>query len=278
LTIYEDFFGRATAKRLLRERGPADLMIANNVLAHVPDINDFVEGFAELLKPGGVVTFEFPHLHDLIKKDYIDSIYHEHFSYLSLTSLLHIFPPGGLEIFDVEMLPTHGGSMRVYAQRVDARARKKEPAVERIRQEEETAGLKTVEFYQNLQHRANAIKYDLLEFLIKCKRENKSIAAYGAAAKGNTLLNYAGIKPDLLPCVYDAAPSKQGRFLPGSHIPILAAAEFKKTAPDYVLILPWNLLDEIISTYPHIHEAGGVWVTAIPRITLHRRAKNGFTT
>lgn len=269
LTIYEDFFGRATAKRFLRERGPADLMVGNNVLAHVPDINDFVEGFAELLKPDGVVTFEFPHLHNLIKQDHFDSIYHEHFSYLSLTSLLNIFPPNRLDIFDVETLSTHGGSLRVYAQRMDTRARKREPSVERIRQEEEAAGMKTVEFYHNLQLRADVIKYDLLEFLIKCKREKKTVVGYGAAAKGNTLLNYAGIKPDLLPCVYDASPLKQGRYLPGSRIPILPASKFREITPDYVLITPWNLLDEIVSTYPHIHAAGGSWVTAIPRLTIH---------
>jgi SAM-dependent methyltransferase len=269
LTIYDDFFGRATAKRLLRERGPADLMVANNVLAHVPDINDFVEGFAELLKPDGVVTFEFPSLRKLIEQDHFDSIYHEHFSYLSLTSLLNIFPQNGLDIFDVETLSTHGGSLRVYAQRLDTRARKKEPPVEQMRQEEEAAGLKTVQFYQNLQLRADTIKYDLLEFLIKCKRENKSIVGYGAAAKGNTLLNYAGIKPDLLPCVYDASPLKQGRYLPGSRIPILPASEFQDIKPDYVLITPWNLIDEIVSTFPHIHSTGGSWVTAVPRLAVH---------
>jgi SAM-dependent methyltransferase len=181
LVIYDDFFGRAAAKRLLRERGPADLMVANNVVAHVPDINDFVEGFAGLLKPEGVVTFEFPHLYNLIKHDYFDSIYHEHFSYLSLTSLLNIFPPNGLEIFDVEMLSTHGGSMRVYAQRADTRARPKEPAVEIIRQEEEEAGMKTSKFYANFQLRVDAIKNALLEFLIRCNREDKTVVAYGAA-------------------------------------------------------------------------------------------------
>jgi SAM-dependent methyltransferase len=271
LTIYEDFFGRATAKRLLRERGPADLMVANNVLAHVPDINDFVEGFAQLLKPDGVVTFEFPHLHNLIKQNHFDSIYHEHFSYLSLTALLNIFPTNGLDIFDVEEIPTHGGSLRVYAQRSSG-TRKKEPSVEKMRLEEEAAGMKTVEFYQSVQQRADRIKYDLTEFLIKVKREGKSIVAYGAAAKGNTLLNYAGIKPDLLPRVYDAAPSKQGRYLPGSRIPILPAEDFKKITPDYVLITPWNLLNEITSAYPHIQAAGGAWVTAIPRLTIHQPA------
>jgi SAM-dependent methyltransferase len=271
LTIYEDFFGRATAKRLLRERGPADLMVANNVLAHVPDINDFVAGFAQLLKPDGVVTFEFPHLHNLIRQDLFDTIYHEHFSYPSLTALLNIFPPNGLDIFDVETTLAHGGSLRVFAQRQDVCARKKEDSVELIRRQEEKAGMKTVAFYQGLQLRADLIKDDLLEFLIKCKRDKKSVVAYGAAAKGNTLFNYAGIKTDLVPCVYDAAPSKQGRYLPGSRIPILPAAEFKAVTPDYVLLLPWNLLDEIIPAYPHIHAAGGAWVTAVPRLTIHPR-------
>jgi hypothetical protein len=253
----------------LRERGPADLMVANNVLAHVPDINDFVAGFAQLLKPHGVATFEFPHLYKMVAQNHFDSIYHEHFSYLSLTALLNIFPPNGLDIFDVESLATHGGSLRVYAQRVDVRARSKEPAVDALRQKEEAAGMKTVAYYQDMQKRAEQIKYDLLEFFIKCKREKKSVVAYGAAAKGNTLLNYAGIKPDLLPCVYDLAPSKHGKFLPGSRIPILPAEEFKAITPDYVLVPPWNLLDEIISSYPHIHAAGGSWVTVIPRLTFH---------
>jgi SAM-dependent methyltransferase len=269
LKIYPDFFGRAVAKRLLRQRGPADLMVGNNVLAHVPDINDFLDGFAELLKPDGVVTFEFTHLQKLIEMDQFDSIYHEHFSYLSLTALLNIFPPNGLDIFDVEELSTHGGSLRVYAQRVDKGTRKKEPSIEKIRRKEEAVGMTKVEFYQNSQLRADAIKYALLEFLIKCKREGKSIVGYGAAAKGNTLLNYAGVKPDLLPCVYDASPLKQGRYLPGSRIPILPASEFTQVKPDYVLVTPWNLFDEIVSTYPHIRQDGGKWVTAIPRLKVH---------
>jgi SAM-dependent methyltransferase len=270
LTIYPDFFSRAVARRLLRERGPVDLMIGNNVLAHVPDINDFIEGFAELLKPDGVVTFEFPSLQKLIESDYFDSIYHEHFSYLSLTALLNIFPPHGLDIFDVDEIPTHGGSLRVYAQRIDSRTRKTEPSVEALRKSEEAAGLKTVAFYQTAQVRADIIKYDLLEFLIKCKRERKTVVGYGAAAKGNTLFNYAGIKSDLLPCVYDASPMKKGKYLPGSRIPILSAPEFKDITPDYVLVPPWNLLKEIVSSYPHIEAAGGTWVTAVPRLTIHR--------
>ena len=269
LHIVEEFFSRATARRMLREKGPTDLMIANNVLPHVPDINDFVAGFVIMLKATGVATFEFPHFYNLVRFNQFDTIYHEHYSYSSLSSVVTIFNSNGLEVFDVEEIKPHGGSLRVYAQRKDSRPYPISPRVQAVLNKEEKAGMKTVNFYKDFQAAAKKATLDLLLFLIECNRAGKTIVAYGAAAKGNTILNYAGVKPNLLPRVYDAAPSKAGKYLPGSHIPVLHASEFVKESPDYVLITPWNLVDEIISTYPHIHAAGGSWVTAIPSLKIH---------
>jgi len=269
LSIVEEFFSRATARRMLREKGPTDLMIANNVLPHVPDINDFVAGFVIMLKETGVATFEFPHLYNLVRFNQFDTIYHEHYSYPCLSALVTIFGSNGLEIFDVEEIPTHGGSLRVYAQRQDSRPYPVSPRVQAILDKEEKAGMKTVEFYKKFQDTARKVTDDLLLFLIECNRAGKTIVGYGAAAKGNTLLNYAGVKPHLLPRVYDAAPSKAGKYLPASHIPILPASEFIKESTDYVLILPWNISEEIIGLYPSVRQRGGRWVTAIPSLKVH---------
>ncbi len=269
LMVEEEFFGRATAKRLRRELGPADLIVANNVLAHVPDINDFVAGFVILLKETGVVTFEFPHLLNLIRGMQFDTIYHEHFSYPSLHSVVNVFHTNGLAVFDVEELPTHGGSLRVFAQRADKPSLAIRPRVQQVLDKEIGEGMNKSNFYKSFQGAANQISYDLISFLIDCKTQNKSVVAYGAAAKGNTLLNYAGIKPNLLPRVYDSSQVKAGRFMPGSHIPILPSSDFPNDKSDYVLILPWNLTDEIMKLFPHVLERGSKWVTAIPSLKIH---------
>ena len=265
------FFGERTAGQL-RSRGFAsDLMAANNVLAHVPDINDFVAGFVILLKKSGVATFEFPHLLNLVRGMQFDTIYHEHFSYPSLSSVINVFKTNGLEVFDVEEIPTHGGSLRVYAQRSDSPTHPVQASVQQLVDKEIAEGMQTRDFYASFQPLADKVTFDLVSFLIKCREENKTVIGYGAAAKGNTLLNYAGIRPNLLSCVYDASPAKAGNFLPGSHIPIYPAADFPKHHSDYVLILPWNLTDEIMNLYPQVFERGGKWVTAIPSLKVHSR-------
>lgn len=268
IDIVQEFFGSAPSARLAIERGQAHLIVANNVLAHVPHINDFVAGFAILLKPEGVATFEFPHLLNLVAENQFDTIYHEHFSYLSLSVVDRIFRANGLEVFDVEELPTHGGSLRVFAQRADCRPRPKLPAVEAMLQREFKAGVTTREYYQGFQTRADRIKNDFLVFLIDAKREGKKVAAYGAAAKGNTLLNYAGIRPDLLPYVVDRSPAKQGRFLPGSRIPIVREERIKQERPDWVVLLPWNLKEELLRQLHYVREWGGKFVTAVPSLTI----------
>jgi hypothetical protein len=267
--IVEEFFSRATARRMLREKGPADLMIANNVLPHVPDINDFVAGFVIMLKERGVATFEFPHLYNLVRLNQFDTIYHEHYSYPSLGAVTTVFSSNGLEVFDVEEISTHGGSLRVYAQRKDTRPHPVSSRVGTILEKEEKAGMKTAEFYEKFQDAAKKAAYDLLEFLLECKRTGKTVIAYGAAAKGNTLLNYAGVKPYLLPRVYDAAPSKAGKYLPASHIPVLPASDFIKDTSDYVLILPWNISREVQDLHPEVRQRGARWVTAIPSLKVH---------
>ena len=245
LQIRELFFGEETAASLAAEGWRADLMAANNVLAHVPDINDFLKGFATLLKPSGVVTFEFPHLLRLMAENQFDTLYHEHYSYLSLTAVQSLCTRNGLQLFDVEELSTHGGSLRVYAQRSEG-AYAVSAAVSDLLALEEQAGIKTAAFYSTLAPAAERIKHELLRFLLKAKAEGKTVAAYGAAAKGNTLLNYAGVRSDLLTWVADANPHKQGKFLPGSCIPVVAPARIAADKPDYLLVLPWNLRDEVI--------------------------------
>jgi SAM-dependent methyltransferase len=262
-----EFFGREFGRRFTAERGRADLVLGNNVLAHVPDINDFVAGFREVLAPEGTVTVEFPHLMQLVQQAQFDTVYHEHFSYLSLHTVQRIFAAQGLAVWDVQALPTHGGSLRVWAQHA-ANPRPATLAVAAMLREEEAAGMKQPAFYRGLQARADTIKNELLAFLIDCRRTGKTVAAYGAAAKGNTLLNYAGIRPDLLPFVVDASPHKQGRFLPGSRIPVVAESHLRDVKPDVVLILPWNLRDEIAAQLAYARDWGARFVIAVPELRV----------
>lgn len=268
IDIVEDFFSVALAQTLVAQGKAADVTAANNVLAHVPDINDFVSGFALLLKPAGVATFEFPHLLRLVADNQFDTIYHEHYSYLSLTAVHRIFADNGLQVFDVEALSSHGGSLRVYAQRSDVSERGISPNVARLLAQETEAGMTTPAFYSGIQAHANKVKDDFVSFLITAKREGKSVAAYGAAAKGNTLLNYAGVRPDLLPYVVDRNPAKQHKFLPASRIPIVDEVQLQHTKPDYVVILPWNLRTEITAQLAYIRDWGGKFVTAVPSLDI----------
>ncbi|MBN2907060.1 MAG: methyltransferase domain-containing protein [Rhodobacteraceae bacterium] len=267
IPIVREFFGEQMGRRLTTEGRQADLICGNNVYAHVPDINDFTRGLAAVLKPEGVVTLEFPHLLRLIEECQFDTVYHEHFSYLALGVVARIFRAAGLRVFDVEELPTHGGSLRVYGCLPDA-SYAESPAVARVLAEETRQGLDTLASYSQFQARADAVKNGLLAFLLEAKRTGKSVAAYGAAAKGNTLLNYAGVKPDLIPYVYDAAPSKQNHFMPGSHIPILPPSELESRRPDYVLILPWNIADEVRAQLAPLAEKGTKFVTAVPELKV----------
>lgn len=268
IEIAEEFFGVAYAEKLVKEGRQADLTAANNVLAHVPDINDFVAGFAVLLKPQGVATFEFPHLMQMIQYSQFDTIYHEHFSYLSLTAVKQIFEHNGLSVFDVQELSTHGGSLRVFAQRKDTGKQPVNNVVNALLTKEEEVGIKTSELYQDFQQRANNIKYDLITFLIETKRQGKRVMAYGAAAKGNTLLNYAGIRADLLPSVVDLNPAKKGKFLPGSRVPIVDESVIQEYKPDYIVILPWNLREEVKAQLNYVREWGCKFVTAVPTLQV----------
>lgn len=266
IEIVEDFFGVALAKKLVAQGKQADLTTANNVLAHVPDINDFVSGFSMLLKPEGVATFEFPHLLQLIQHTQFDTIYHEHFSYLSLSAVQRIFDINGLQVFDVEEIPTHGGSLRVFAQRKDLGRRPITNTVNDLLVLENTTGITSESYYANFQDKANTIKNDLIAFLIDAKKHGKKIIAYGAAAKGNTLINYAGIREDLITCVVDRNPAKQNKYLPGSRIPIVDESVIKQLQPDYILILPWNLTSEVTTQLSYIREWGGHFVAAVPSL------------
>lgn len=268
IEIIERFFGVELAGELAEEGKQADLAVANNVLAHVPDINDFVSGFAKLLKPQGVATFEFPHLLRMVQGNKFDTAYHEHYSYLSLTVVERIFKQNGLSVFDVEELPTHGGSLRVFAQRAGFGTHARSAAVDDLLEREKRAGMLERAFYAGFQAKAEKVKDDLLDFLIKAKRQGLKVAGYGAAAKGSTLLNFAGVRRDLLPYVVDRNPAKQGKFMPGCRIPILEEAHLKADRPDYVLILPWNLREEVVEQLAYIHEWGGRFVTAVPRLEV----------
>jgi hypothetical protein len=239
-----DFFGVSSARIIVEKYGKADLALGNNVLAHVPDLHDFLQGFKILLKKDGVVTFEFPHLMQLIENNQFDTIYHEHYSYLSLISVKDIFARNGLKVFDVEQIPTHGGSLRVYGCHVES-TREVVGNVDALEEIEISKGMDRLNYYQNFSKKVELIKVGVLTFLLEAKKSGEKVAAYGAAAKGNTLLNYCGIKSDLITCVADASPHKQNKFLPGSRIPVVSLDELKKFEPDYVLILPWNLKDEI---------------------------------
>lgn len=265
--VLREFFGERLAAELARQGKRADLIVGNNVFAHVPDINDFTRGLAAALKPGGTVTLEFPHLMRLIEHVQFDTVYHEHFSYLSLYTVCQIFKQANLRVWHVEELPTHGGSLRVFACHA-ADARESSPEVIRMLAAEEEAGLQRESTYASFQERADKVKDELLAFLLEQKRKGKKIAAYGAAAKGNTLLNYAGIKRDLLPYVCDASLSKQGKFMPGSHLPILSPAVLREDRPDYVLILPWNIASEVRAQLQDIASAGTQFVTAVPSLEI----------
>lgn len=267
IPVLREFFGEVLGKRLAVEGKQADLIAGNNVYAHVPDINDFTRGLKAALKPDGTITLEFPHLMRLIEHTQFDTVYHEHFSYLSLYTVNRIFESAGLRVCDVEELSTHGGSLRVYGcHQQDSRMTAKTVAA--ILEEERKRGMQTLDAYKGFQAKADKIKNDLLRFLIEQKQAGKKVAAYGAAAKGNTLLNYAGVKSDLLPFVCDAAAAKQGKFLPGSHIPILPIEAIRESKPDYVVILPWNIADEIINQNSMVREWGGLFATIVPGLHL----------
>ena len=262
------FFGRETATQLLNEGKGADLIIGNNVLAHVPNINDFVGGMRILLKPHGVITMEFPHLMKLMEETQFDTIYHEHFSYLSLMTVQRIFASHGLTIFDVEEIPTHGGSLRIYARHTEHSGLLVGDRVFALLRREVDYGLDKLETYEAFETRCQEIRYELLEFLMAAKREGKQVVGYGAPGKGNTLLNYCGIRADLLPYTVDRNPYKQRKFLPGTHIPVFEPKRISETKPDYVLILPWNLKDEIIAQMGHIRDWGGKFVVPIPQVSV----------
>lgn len=261
------FLGESFARELTGSRGHADLVVGNNVLAHVPDINDFVTGLAELLKPEGVATVEFPHLLELVRNHQFDTVYHEHFSYLSFHTVHTIFAAHGLRVWDVESLATHGGSLRVWACRKCA-AHTATPAVATMMAIEEAAGMFALPYYQGFQMVAESVKDEFLRFLLQQKQADKRVAGYGAAAKGNTLLNFAGIRSDLIAFVADASPHKQGRFLPGARIPVVGEAYLHATRPDFVAVLPWNLREEISSQLEYIREWGGQLVFAVPRLVV----------
>lgn len=265
--VLREFFGVATAVALAEGGKSADLICGNNVYAHVPDINDFTQGLRIALKEGGTVNLEFPHLMRLIEQNQFDTIYHEHFSYLSLTVVSRIFAQAGLRVFDLEELPTHGGSLRIYGCH-DRDSRAMEPVVLEMLEREKAFGLQDLSVYRGFQQKANKVKNDFIGFLVEQKRKGKSVSAYGAAAKGNTLMNYAGIKNDLIDFVCDAAPSKQGRFMPGSHIPILSPAELANHKPDWVVILPWNIADEIIEQQQQVLSWGGKFIIAVPELRV----------
>lgn len=263
----EQFFGEHFARDFATTRRQASLVIANNVLAHVPDLNDFMAGLRTVLAPEGVITVEFPHLLQLVAQRQFDTVYHEHFSYFSYHTVQRVFASHGLRIWDVEELPTHGGSLRLWACHTDATYRET-PAVAALLVKEAAAGMSDISYYHGFQSLADAIKNDFLAFLIDCKRSGKQVVGYGAAAKGNTLLNYAGVRSDLLGYVVDASPHKQGRYLPGSRIPVVTEARIRESRPDFVVMLPWNLREEITTQLTYIREWGGQFVTTIPQLVV----------
>ena len=262
------FFGEDTARELAAQNMKADLIVGNNVLAHVPKLNDFVRGIKLVLKPNGVVTLEFPHLMRLMQENQFDTIYHEHFSYFSFLAVERILAAHGLTLFDVEELPTHGGSLRIYARHSQDSAKAVGARVKDLRRREQDAGLASVASYLSFAEQVQATKSKLLNFLIEAKRQRKSIVGYGAPAKGNTLLNYCGIRSDFIDYTVDRSPHKQGHFLPGARIAIHHPDKIKETKPDYLLILPWNLKDEVIDQMQYIRQWGGKFVVPIPEVTV----------
>jgi SAM-dependent methyltransferase len=268
IEIIEEFFGEQKAIELAGQGRRADLITANNVLAHVENINEFVKSFAILLKPEGVATFEFPHLLNLIEHNQFDTIYHEHYSYLSLTAVQTVFEANDLTIFDVEELSTHGGSLRVYAQRGDTGKQSISGIVNTLIAREEMVGIRKLAYYRGFQNKIAKVKIDFLDFLIEAKKSRKKVVAYGAAAKGNTMMNFAGIRPDLIAYVVDKNPAKQKKYMPGSRIPIKEEQYLKNDNPDYVVILPWNLKREVMSQLDYVKERGGKFVTTIPQLEV----------
>lgn len=262
------FFNTETAKRLMKEKKQADLLLGNNVLAHVPNLNDFVAGLKIALKPAGTITMEFPHLEKLFEGNQFDTIYHEHFSYLSFIFVESCFKKHGLTIYDVEELPTHGGSLRIFATHVENKVRSPNPQVTLLKEREIKKGYHQIPLYTQFAAKAEKVKRDFLKFILDAKEKSKTVVAYGAAAKGNTLLNYCGIKPDLISYVVDKSPHKQNRFLPGSRLPVYAPEKIFETKPDYVVILPWNIKDEVISNNEKIREWGGQFVIPIPSVQV----------
>jgi SAM-dependent methyltransferase len=265
-----DFFGAEFAREKLVQKGiKADLILGNNVLAHVPDINDFVKGVKIALKDTGVVTFEFPHLMQLVKYHQFDTIYHEHFSYYSFFAVKRIFESQGLEMFDVEELPTHGGSLRIFAKHKEDKTKEISPNVSDLLRREEELGMNTLDYYSNFQEKTDTIKYTVWDFLIRARKEGKKVIGYGAAAKGNTLLNYCGVKgDDLIQFVVDLSPHKQDKYLPASHILVRDLDSIKEYKPDYVIILPWNLKEEISGQLDFIRQWGGKFVTFVPDLKV----------
>ena len=268
IDIVQEFFGVALANMLVAQGKQADLTAANNVLAHVPDINDFVAGFTVLLKPTGVATFEFPHLMQLMALNQFDTIYHEHFSYLSLIAVQRIFAANGLTVFDVEEHPTHGGSLRAFAQRTDTGKQPISDRVAKMLRAEEAIGIQTEKYYLAFQVRAEKVKDDFVNFLADAKRQGKIVAAYGAAAKGNTLMNFAELGSDLIQYVVDKNPAKQGKFMPGSRIPIVSPEALHSQRPDYLVILPWNIADEVTQQNAALAKLGTQFVTAVPKLEI----------
>ena len=268
IDIVQEFFGVALANMLVAQGKQADLTAANNVLAHVPDINDFVASFTVLLKPTGVATFEFPHLMQLMALNQFDTIYHEHFSYLSLIAVQRIFAANGLTVFDVEEHPTHGGSLRVFAQRTDTGKQPISDRVAKMLRAEDAIGIQTEKYYLAFQVRAEKVKDDFVNFLADAKRQGKIVAAYGAAAKGNTLMNFAELGSDLIQYVVDKNPAKQGKFMPGSRIPIVSPEALHSQRPDYLVILPWNIADEVTQQNAALAKLGTQFVTAVPKLEI----------
>jgi 2-polyprenyl-3-methyl-5-hydroxy-6-metoxy-1,4-benzoquinol methylase len=264
-----EFFGEALARRLTAAGKQADLIAGANVLAQVPDVNDFIRGIKILLKPRGVVTIEFPHLMRLIQENQFDTIYHEHFSYFSFLTAEKIFTANGITLYDVEEIPTHGGSLRIFGAHAKESTGAVGPRVKELREREERMGFNRLEFYSTFTEQVKETKRKLLEFLVRAKRQGKSIAGYGAPGKGNTLLNYCGIRTDFIDYTVDRNIYKQGKFLPGTHIPIYSPEKIEETKPDYVLILPWNFKDEIMSQMSHIRTWGGQFVIPIPEVRVY---------
>jgi hypothetical protein len=263
-----EFFGETLARKLASEGRGADLIVGNNVLAHVPKLNDFVAGIAALLKPRGTATIEFPHLLKLIEHVEFDTIYHEHYSYLSLTAVEHVFSRHGLRLYDAEELPTHGGSLRIFAAHAQCADLTDSVALQALRAQEAAAGLGELDTYRRFADRVQACRRSLLEFLALARREGKRVAAYGAAAKGNTLLNFCAVTPEDIPLVADLNPHKQGKLLPGTHIPVVSPQALMESRPDYILILPWNLEHEIRRQLDGVRAWGGRFVTAVPQVAV----------